>query len=514
MKTQIVQLEPHDDYISVRDRMGWGQTTRVLLVWPPRGDILHRRLDLILIKRFSIALGSQLALVTRDRNVRYQADQLNIPVYRSVQEAEQSRWRRPRKRRKRSKSSPLSTPNIVRREKPDLETMREQAHPSPPRWLTHPVVRISIFTIGVLSMLVVAAIFIPSAEIYITPASKTETITIDVSASTEHKSVDLSGAVPAYVESVVVEGRGRIPATGKTSIPKQSAIGQVTFTNLTDEDISLPLGVVVSTQDEPPVRFETTREALIPTGPKGATVPIEAIQPGRVGNVSSERIIAIEGPLGLNLTTINKQRTVGGSDFTAATPSQDDYMKVYNQLFDSLAVTAQSEFEIIADPGDIPLSDSPINQQALEDSYHPELGEPADQLDLSLRAEFQFPYATGSDLDQLGRIVLDRHINEDFTPRPETLQITQLTQPVALSNGKVVWRMQASWQMGANLNVTKATSVILGLAPEQAHQQLEQLTLIEPGTEIRLTPDWWPRLPMLPFRVKIINLLDSVPIGD
>ena len=105
MKTQIVQLEPHDDYISIKDRMGWGQTTRVLLVWPLRGEILRRRLDLTLIKRHSIALGSQLALVTRDRDVRHQADQLDIPVYRSVREAEQSRWRRPRKVWKNSAAS-------------------------------------------------------------------------------------------------------------------------------------------------------------------------------------------------------------------------------------------------------------------------------------------------------------------------------------------------------------------------------------------------------------------------
>ena len=214
MKTQIVQLELHDDYISVRDRMGWGQTTRILLVWPHRGAILRRRLDLTLIKRHSITLGSQLALVTRDREIRYQADQLNIPVYKSVREAEQSLWRPPRKRKKnpRIKSIP-SADDRKKHNKPDLTRLRDQAHPKPPGWLNYPAVRILIFTLGVLSMFVVAAVFFPSAEIFVIPATKTETITIDVVASLDQKTVDLSGAVPARIKTVVVAGSGNTPAT-------------------------------------------------------------------------------------------------------------------------------------------------------------------------------------------------------------------------------------------------------------------------------------------------------------
>jgi len=491
--------------------MGWGQTTRVLLVWPRKGELLHRRLDLTLIKRHSVALGSQLALVTRDRDVRYQADRLEIPVYKSVREAELNRWRRPRKRRKNTQFTSFHDNHTKEREKLDLAALREQAHPMPSRWLLHPVVRIGFFTLGVLSMLVVAAIFIPSAEIFVSPASKTETITIDVLASPDHNTVELSGAVPAYVESVVVEGREKTAASGETLIPKQTATGRVSFVNLTEEEISIPIGSVVSTQDETPIRFITTRDVIIPTGTEGATVPIEAIQSGSIGNVSAGTIVAIEGWLGLNLSVTNRRGTAGGSDFEANTPNKDDYQKAYNQLFISLLETALSEFEFNSAPGDVALSPIPIHQQALEVNSTPEIGEPADFLELSLRAEFQFTYSDEADLHQLGRIVLDRHISEDYTPRPETLQITQLTKPVNQTSGKTAWRMQASWQMGANLNETEAVSLILGQRPEQALQQLNDQTPVERGTEIRLTPEWWPFLPVFPFRIKIINLLETAP---
>ncbi len=84
MKIQIIQIEPYDDTISVKDKMGWGQTGRVVLVWPTRGRLLDRRLDLVLILRHSQALSAQIALVTSDPEVRFQARSLDIPVYQSV----------------------------------------------------------------------------------------------------------------------------------------------------------------------------------------------------------------------------------------------------------------------------------------------------------------------------------------------------------------------------------------------------------------------------------------------
>ncbi len=485
--------------------MGWGQTTRVLLVWPLRGSILNRQIDLTLLKRHSAALGSQLALVTRDREVRYQAKKLNIPVYKSIREAEESRWRRPRKWGKKSRPIMSPIPKNSDREKPDLEKLREQAHPPSSRWLRHPIVRISFFTLGVLSMLVIAALFIPRAEIYVTPATVTESVNIDVNASPEHNAVQISGAVPTYWDTVVVEGRGRTPSTGETKIPRQSATGRVTFTNLTEVEIIVPIGTIVSTQDIDPIRFATTQEVTIPAGSKGATVLVTAIQPGSIGNVSAEEIIAIEGSLGLNLTVINKQSTVGGTDFTSTAPNEADYLRVYEQLFSSLEKTAFTEFDFGLEAGDIFLTTTPTLQQTLEEIFTPEAGQPADNLDLIARLEFQIPYAAGADLYQLGRAVLDRHITEGFTPQPETLQITQLTEPTYQGLGEATWKMQAAWQMGANLDMAQAVSLVLGSSPKDAAQKLSEQMALEEAVEIKLVPSWWPTLPILPFRVSFIQ---------
>jgi len=62
MKTQVIQLDLHDDVTSVRDKMSWAKTPRILLVYPRRSHNLGRLLDLRLLQRHASILGAQLAI--------------------------------------------------------------------------------------------------------------------------------------------------------------------------------------------------------------------------------------------------------------------------------------------------------------------------------------------------------------------------------------------------------------------------------------------------------------------
>ena len=100
MKTYIINLDPHDDIISARDKMGWAKAERILLVWPERVRLLDRRLDLVLLQRHSAALGAQLGVISRDTEVRYHAPRLGILVFKDLRQAQRSNWRLPRRLRK------------------------------------------------------------------------------------------------------------------------------------------------------------------------------------------------------------------------------------------------------------------------------------------------------------------------------------------------------------------------------------------------------------------------------
>src|SRR5512141_519423 len=100
MKTQIIQLESHDDFISARDKMAWSKAPRILLFWPRKGRLLERELDLIALQRYAQSLGSQLGVVTGLPEVRANARDVGLPVFSSAVQAQRSPWRRSKGRKR------------------------------------------------------------------------------------------------------------------------------------------------------------------------------------------------------------------------------------------------------------------------------------------------------------------------------------------------------------------------------------------------------------------------------
>jgi len=70
MKTQIIKLDSHDDVISIRDKMSWAKTERILLIFPRRLSLLMRNIDLLLLRRHAAELGAQLGIVARSNELR------------------------------------------------------------------------------------------------------------------------------------------------------------------------------------------------------------------------------------------------------------------------------------------------------------------------------------------------------------------------------------------------------------------------------------------------------------
>ena len=70
MKTQIIALEAHDDFISVRDRMSWAKSPPILLVWPKFEKITLRAVDLRILQKHAYYLGADMGVITRRGDVR------------------------------------------------------------------------------------------------------------------------------------------------------------------------------------------------------------------------------------------------------------------------------------------------------------------------------------------------------------------------------------------------------------------------------------------------------------
>jgi hypothetical protein len=501
VKTQIIQLEPHDDTISVKDKMGWSQTGRVALVWPARGESINRRIDLVLLQRHSQYLGVQIAFVTSDPEVRFQAGILGIPVFRSVRKAQTERWKRKYRKSGRLKS----------RTAWDLRLSRIQtilAEPVPHNREVHRLsqpIRIGIFSLAVIAVLSIAAFLIPNAQIYITPKTRHQEITLNVQANDQVEDINLTGILPARWISVTVEGRGNTQTTGNENIPLSYASGEVVFRNLTDQVVVIPAGTVVGTVNLSH-RYATQREILIPAGSgQENSASIKAISPGSSSNLAAGRILAIEGDLGVLVTVTNLTPVSGGSMALSPAPNIEDRKRLQDELIYSLSQNALQEIKDTLAPGDILLSENPTLVRILSASFDPNDLQPASQLDLTLRTEFTIPYVSAEDIDTLGNSILDANLPAGYAALPETMNIEQLSDPIFDNGLTNSWRIKFSRDLLSEPSAQQAINLVLGRKPEHASRLLMENLSITGTPRIKTSPSWWPVIPFVPIRIQVIS---------
>lgn len=492
MKTQVITIEAHDDIISIRDKMKWSKTSRILLILPAREKVLKDRLDMLLVLRQSLSLGAQLALVTRDPDIRYHAKVLGIPVFENAPQAQEARWSRPRlpKLSRRSSTKPQEVFNQV------------PARPKSTIRLPQPA-RLAFFALGILAVLSIAAAVMPSAEVTLTPRNQTQEMVIPVQASPTIDRVRIAGMVPLRKVSVVVEGQDSLTPTGTVNVPRENAKGKLLFTNLTDRTVIVPAGTMVSTPDLL-VRFATGVTDYVPAGPgQTALISATAVTPGSRGNLPADQLRVIEGTLAASLTVTNPQPSEGGSDVPVPAPTPLDRTRLSHKLLQSLQQTAVEEIKAQLSAEDLLLTPKPVLVQTLEKTFEPEEDQPTHELILTLRAEYEGQYIAMDDLRQLANAILDANLPQGYLPLAQTLHIEYIGDLKAGEDGIYRGNMRFSRTIQPEIPRSQIVHWVVGLAPEQAEVFLaEKLPLLEPA-RIALKPSWLPRLPLLPMRIHL-----------
>jgi hypothetical protein len=231
-------------------------------------------------------------------------------------------------------------------------------------------------------------------------------------------------------------------------------------------------------------------------------------------------VTAIEGLLGTKLSVANPSAIAGGSDRFEPAPSQQDRLQLSSSLQSALEETALSELKDTLKAQDLLIPASLRMVDVLEEDYEPAEDYPADHLDLSLRLKYQALVVAGDDLNALGRMVLDSHMPAGFAPLDETIRLTHLTSPAMQRDQMIHWRLEARRAIQAHLKAPQVIQLVLGQTPEGARRQLAAYLPIQSPLQIDLSPDWWPRLPILPFRILILyqagdptaQSLDAAPV--
>jgi hypothetical protein len=494
MKTQVIQLDPHDDGTSVRDKMSWAKSPRILLVYPRRSRILARTLDLRLLQRHASALGGQLAIVAPLEEIRLAARELGIPIYKTAAIAQRRTW-----------AAETSTETPVRRApRPDLRQMRREVIPGESRWRNLLGIRLLFFSLAVLAVLALLLLFFPSAIVRLTPETRTQNLAISVSASPEITSVNLAGSLPARLTFAVLKQSRTAPVTGSLVIPDTFAVGLISFSNLTTGVVSIPVGSFVRTTGSPSVRFATTMDAVVTAGVgKTIDVPVQAVEAGSSGNLPADALVAIEGDLGTGLSATNPSPTTGGSDRSAPVQTAGDRTRLRAELVSEILGQCKTSLPKSIGQGDTYFPDTLAVGQILSETYFPADGQAGETLSLTMNLQCQAQYATSADVNSLARLMLDANLPAGFGPVTTVLTTINSRTPVTDAGGITRWQVLAQRLLSARLDSLKATQLIQGRSPAKAGKRLSESLRLAGPPVIKMVPDWWPWLPVVPFRIVI-----------
>jgi len=498
MKTQIITLAPHDDLISVRDRMSWAKSPRILVVWPGHELAPLGPLDLRILQQHATELGAQIGLVTRSGGIRRDAESFGIPVFRSTAEAQREPW--PKRRAGEWRRSGRNGSRAAA-----LRAMKEQLRPGVARWSTGPVVRIGFFLAAVLAVFSIASLFVPRATIVLRPIAMEQSSNMIVELSPAGSFGVLAGSVPAHTSNVSTSGSQIIPVQSRSEIAQEKADGTARFQNLTRSPLVIPVGTVVYAATPAGVRFNTLLAARL-DGRLNAfvDVPIEALEAGGIGNLPANAIQGLEGSLGASMTVTNPDPTAGGLDALETVPSQEDRDQLQARLLDELAAKAEADLAALFTEDDVILPGTLILTSIDEEAFDPLAGQAGSVLSLSMRVTYIATYVRGADLRRLAEVALGSSMPPEYSSNPDTLEVILIPAATSEGNGALPFNLEIRRTIVRDIDVNAANQLVRGASHKQALGRLQSALPLAAPPEIQLRPSWWPWLPLIPFRIDVV----------
>ncbi|MFQ5921408.1 MAG: baseplate J/gp47 family protein [Anaerolineales bacterium] len=484
MKVHIINLDPEDDHASARDKISWARAPKVVLAWPRRGKPLGRRLDLAVVQRHASRLGLELGLVTFDPEVIAHAEQLNIPVFDSLEKLPPGTWTEP-------PGSAIPSP-----ERRSIAELREAREADSFLQLGERG-RLIAVAISAVAMLAIAISVLPSAEIVVDPVGipmeESLSIWIDPLPS------PASSRVPGQTVSAEISGAKRIDTTGRVRLPRATASGEVEITNLTGEEVSVPAGTGLRAGE---IRFLTSDEVLLEAGEgSSATVPIEANEAGLSGNVAAGAIDSVEGALGFLISASNPEPTRGGRDQVAAAVSVRDMEDLRQELESELIEIAESALPAQLDRGFELVPGSLRITEAVDEHYDVRLGEAAESLGLSLTLKIEgLGYSV-----QLVREAAEQEILSALPANrlliPGSLSLEAIDASADWPAMEAIFMVEGSLAKTIDRDLLRRS--VLGDPKAQAAARLEDLLELDQAPMIQTSPTWMPWVPWLGIRIDV-----------
>jgi len=492
MKTTLIQIDPHDDLTSIKDKMTWAKSSRMLLFFPHGYPLNQSPLTMKLIRRYAETNGARVALITRDRVMREIAEEQGIPCFSSAPQAEKKSWGAI------NQTKPLGTIKGV-----EKITELKTVTPSQTKCKRYPIQKIiSVFLllgVGVFSLL----FFIPSAHIVIYPVQAQQQIDYQVIVSPDVETVEISGNIPSEQLSIQVSGDLSGRSSGKVVVPKARATGEISITNQSDKTVTLPKGTIVSTSGLSPIEFYLTfAVSLAPSAATTIKAPIEAVMAGESGNVASGMITTIGGLD--NVVSINNLKpTLGGLEQSFPTPTASDYKKLEENLRIQLLSICKNEMNGKTKEGTFLIENTFELGEENSRNQIPAIGEPSDSATLSMKITCNAIGYLVEDEKLLAKMILDQNLKNGLMPLNDIIQIEKVTGVSLTTDKKYSWAEQASRELMPEMDKQSLVNLLSGKSDKETSNLLNQAMNQTKPAEISIKPAWWSWMPLLPNRIVI-----------
>jgi hypothetical protein len=120
--------------------------------------------------------------------------------------------------------------------------------------------------------------------------------------------------------------------------------------------------------------------------------------------------------------------------------------------------------------------------------------------------EYSSRYASAADLTQLASLALNASLPAGFQAVfDESIGVAPVTDPLLNADGNTRWTIRAERTIVQQLNPARVAQLIQGIGATRAQTLLARNLPLDEPPEIRLSPSWWPWIPMAPFRISVVT---------
>jgi hypothetical protein len=291
-----VAIDRYDDLPAIFGKIDSAPSPRVALVAARGNRELQRALSMRRLQRHLDLTGKDLILVTRSRALRLRAREEALPSVGSLRRVNFQTYGRSGLR---LGSLALPMPSLGA------------------------IAAVLVLAAALLGAAAVVFWFLPKAEVtvFVPTVASQDIFELVLDGQVTAVNVE-TGVVPARRREVIVTRTIYRPATGITQIPTTHAGVALRFVNRSNAPIVVPKGTVAVANSG--VKFTTANDVELPRQNASGDVIALAQQPGTVGNVPANTIVAIEGELAGRVAVTNPAPGEKGTDTPTQVVSEAD----------------------------------------------------------------------------------------------------------------------------------------------------------------------------------------------